>query len=98
MRLHKWLGWLAASLILAWAGLELSAPHEPALMAIVEDEYVTGAGYAAVGDQVASSSRTAMLPGRMTVRRPRVDVTTLPPKKPPNTLLQSHESRLLVTF
>jgi hypothetical protein len=32
-------------------------------MAIVEDEYVTGAGYAAVSDQVASSSQTAMLPG-----------------------------------
>jgi len=31
-------------------------------MAIVEDEYVTGAGYAAVSDQVASSSQTAMLP------------------------------------
>jgi len=60
MRLHKWLGWLAASLTLAWAGLELSAPHEPAVMAIVEDEYVTGAGYAAVSDQVASS-QTAML-------------------------------------
>ena len=41
-------------------GLELSAPHEPAVMAIVEDEYVTGAGYAAVSDQVASS-QTAML-------------------------------------
>ena len=62
MRLHKWLGWLAASLTLVWAGLELSAPHEPAVMAIVEDEYVTGAGYAAVSDQVASSSQTAMLP------------------------------------
>jgi len=32
-------------------------------MAIVEDEYVTGAGYAAVSDQVASSWQTAMLPG-----------------------------------
>ena len=63
MRLHKWLGWLAASLTLVWAGLELSAPHEPAVMAIVEDEYVTGAGYAAVSDQVASSSQTAILPG-----------------------------------
>ena len=65
MRLHKWLGWLAASLTLAWAGRELSTPHEPAVMvmAIVEDEYVTGAGYAAVSDQVASSSQTAMLPG-----------------------------------
>jgi hypothetical protein len=52
MRLHKWL---------AWAGLELSTPHEPAVMAIVEDEYVTGAGYAAVSDQVASSLQTAML-------------------------------------
>jgi len=40
-------------LTLVWAGLELSAPHEPAVMAIVDDEYVTGAGYAAVSDQVA---------------------------------------------
>jgi hypothetical protein len=63
MGLHKWLGWLAASLTLAWAGLELSAPHEPTVMAIVDDEYVTGAGYAAVSDQVASSLQTAILPG-----------------------------------
>ena len=62
MRPHHWLGWLAACLTLVWIGQAMRYPPAAEAMAVVDDGYVTSAGYAAVSD--GPIARQAPYPAR----------------------------------